>query len=191
MSLLIKEESLTEWLATDRELVEQVQRGDQTVFRQVYDRYARIVYRYIILRVRNEQEAEDLAAETFIRAWGAIASFEWREASLGAWLLRIAHNLVIDKSRQKRDLLDWLPWRHGEDEPQFARIEDRDEISTAFATLTSEQQVIIYLHFFEGYSLSEISSFLGKSPNAVTVAHFRALQRLRAALRDTRAHEIR
>src|SRR5919202_7103308 len=165
MSLLIQEESLTEWLATDRGLIEQIQRGDQAVFRQVYDRYARIVYRYIILRVRNEQEAEDLAAETFVRAWGAITNFEWREASLGAWLLRIAHNLVIDKTRQRRDLLDWLPWRHGQEEPQFARIEDRDEISAAFETLTNEQQMIVYLHFFEGYTLAEVSQFLGKSPN--------------------------
>ena len=184
MNALVKDEGLAERLASDRGLIERVRRGDPTAFREVYDRYARTVYRYIFMRLRNEQEAEDLAADTFVRAWGAINNFEWREASLGAWLLRIAHNLIIDKARQRRDVLDWLPWRHGRDEPQFARIEDQDEILAAFATLSNEQQMIVYFHFFEGYSLAEISQLLGKSPNAVTVTHFRALKRLRKVLRD-------
>jgi RNA polymerase sigma-70 factor (ECF subfamily) len=169
-------------LAAERGLVEKIQRGEAEAFRRLYDLYARLVYRYVLLRVRNAQDAEDVTAETFTRAWRAISAYEWRDASFGAWLLRIAHNLIVDRVRSHRDVLSWLPWQHGVDDPQLAQVEHQDEIFSAFATLSNEQQVILYLHFFEGYSLSEVAEFLGKSPNAVTVAQFRALHRLRKVL---------
>lgn len=168
---------------SDQELLASLQRGEPDAFRLLYDRYARLVYRYIFLRVNQPQDAEDLTAETFVHAWRAIASFQWHEIHLGAWLLRIAHNLVIDRSRRKRELVDWLPWRHGQEDSAFARIEQRDELSRAFESLNNEQQIILYLHFFEGYSLDEIAQFMGKTPNAVTVAKFRGLERLRKVLR--------
>ncbi len=166
-------------LTSEQELLWRIQRGDKNAFRQLYEQHFRLVYRFILLRVRQPQDAEDLTSETFVRAWRAISSFEWRETSLAAWLLRIAYNLIVDKSRRKRELLAWLPWRHGQDDRAFARVEQRDEISGAFARLSAEQQIILYLRFFEGYEMSDIAKFLGKSPNTVNVAQFRALQQLR------------
>ncbi len=171
-------------LALDHDLIARIQHGEKQAFRQLYDRYARLVYRYILLRVRNSQDAEDLTSETFIKAWRAIGSFEWRDTSPGAWLFRIAHNLIVDRSRQKKDVLGFLPWRHGREEIEFDQIQDRDEIQKAFDTLNSEQQMIVYLHFFEGYGLAEVAQFLGKTANAVTVAQFRALQRMQKVLKD-------
>lgn len=173
-------------LSQERALIQRIQRGDKEAFRELYDRYARLVYRYIILRVRNPQDAEDLTAETFSRAWRSITSYEWRDTPFGAWLMRIAHNLVVDKSRRKQDVLGWLPWRQGKEETQFGQVEDRDEIQKAFDTLSNEQQIIVYLHFFEGYDLADVAQFLGKSPNAVNVAQFRALRRMQQVLKDVK-----
>ncbi len=170
-------------LALDHELVERIQQGEKQAFRQLYDRYARLVYRYILLRVRNPQDAEDLTSETFTKAWRALASFEWRDTSPGAWLLRIAHNLIVDQSRRHRDVLGFLPWHHGKEQVEFEQIQDRDEIQRAFDALSTEQQMIVYLHYFEGYDLAEVARFLNKTPNAVTVAQFRALQRMQKVLK--------
>jgi RNA polymerase sigma-70 factor, ECF subfamily len=183
MIVATPESTVRSSLVLDRELIERVQRGEKQAFRELYDRYARIVYRYILLRLRNAQDAEDLTSETFIRAWRAVASFEWRDTSPAAWLLRIAHNLIVDKSRQRKDVLGFLPWRHGKEEIEFDQIQDRDEIQRAFDTLSNEQQMIVYLHFFEGYDLTEVAQVLGKTPNAVTVAQFRALQRMQKVLK--------
>lgn len=173
-------------LELEHALVQRIQRGEKDAFRDLYDRYARLVYRYIILRVRNPQDAEDLTAETFTKAWRSMGSFEWRDTPIGAWLFRIAHNLIVDKSRRKQDVLGWLPWRQGKEESQFEQIEAQDEIQRAFDALSTEQQMIVYLHFFEGYDLAEVAQFIGKSANAVTVAQFRALQRMQKVLKSAK-----
>ncbi len=173
------------------DLLQRIQPGDTKTFRELYDAYAPVVYRYAMVRISTPQDAEDLTAETFLRAWQAISSFQWRGTSIGAWLLRITHNLIVDKYRRKQDLLGWLPWRHAREERQFEhqfeRIEQQDVIKRAFETLSYNEQMIIYLHFFEGYTLTEVAEFMKKSPNAVRVAQFRALRRLREALQHADA----
>jgi RNA polymerase sigma-70 factor (ECF subfamily) len=166
-------------LHDDCALVERIQRGDQAAFQALYDKYLRLVYRYVQVRVGDPQESEDLTAETFIKAWHGLEKYQCRDKPVGAWLFRIAHNLIVDKYRQKRSLADWLPFQSGALERQFARIEQQDEIRRAFGTLNYEQQVILHMHFFEDYSVEEVANFLDKSPNAVRVAQFRALRRLR------------
>lgn len=179
-------EELAASLALEHALVQRIQRGEKEAFRELYDRYSRLVYRYIILRIRNPQDAEDLTAETFTKAWRSMGSYEWRDTPVGAWLFRIAHNLIVDRSRRKQDLLGWLPWRQGQEESQFAQIEARDEIQRAFDALSTEQQMIVYLHFFEGYDFAEVARFMGKSANAVTVSQFRAMQRMRKILKNAK-----
>ncbi len=106
------------------------------------------------MRVGNSQDAEDLTAETFIKAWRNAASFEFRGAPFGAWLLRIAHNLVIDRYRQKRDPSQWLPWHNRPEESSpLDRADHRDEIRRAISSLSYLEQIIVQLRFFEGYSL--------------------------------------
>ncbi len=173
----------------DCRLVHLIQSGDREAFRAFYDQHLRLVYRYIDVRVGDPADTEDLVSETFIRAWKALPKFKCGEKPVGAWLLRIAHNLVIDKYRQQRSLASWLPWHQDvsraaarQTERPFERVEHRDEIRRAFGTLNYEQQVILHMHFFEDSSIEEVARFLGKSPNAVRVAQFRALRRLRQAL---------
>jgi len=167
---------------SEQELIQRIQSGDTEAFRDFYEQNARLVYRYILVRMEDSHDAEDLTAETFIKAWQAFPNFKWRGKPALAWLYSIAHNLVMDKYRQKRDLLDWLPWRHGYEERPFERVENQDEIKSAFSTLSYEQQVILHLHFYENYNLIEVAEVLGKSPNAVRVAHSRALERLRRTM---------
>ena len=168
----------------DCALVERIQRGDRDAFQTLYDKYWRLVYRYIQVRVGDTQDTEDLVADTFVKGWQGMARFECRDKPVVAWLLRIAHNLIADKYRRRNPITDLLPWRHVALERQFAHLDNQDEIRRAFNTLNEEQQVILHLHFFEDYGIDEVAGFLGKTPNAVRVAQFRALRRLRQVLEE-------
>lgn len=170
---------------SERELVDQIKRGDKEAFRGLYDRYARLVYRYVMVRLGTSQDAEDLTSETFIRFWQNVRSFQWREIQVGAWLFRTAHNLIVDKYRKKPEPLGWsIQSRHNEDE-RFKQVEDQDVIRQGFETLSYERQMILYLHYIEGYSIEEVAKFVGKSTNAVRVAEFRALKALRKILQES------
>jgi RNA polymerase sigma-70 factor (ECF subfamily) len=174
-------------LHSDCRLVELIQTGDRDAFRAFYDQFHRLVYRYINVRVGDLADTEDLVSETFIRAWQALPRFKCGEKPVGAWLLRIAHNLVVDKYRQKRAWVQWLPWHQADSAATpagrpYDQVDHQDEIRRAFGALSYEQQVILHMHFFEDCPIEEVAEFLGKSPNAVRVAQFRALRRLRQVL---------
>lgn len=170
---------------SERELVERIQSGDAEAFQQLYEEQAPFIYRYIRARLGNDQDAEDLTAQVFVKAWRSFPSYEWQGKAVGAWLVRIAHNLVVDKYRKKREWSALLPWAHKAEERGFERVAHQDEIQRALPTLSYEQQVILHMRFLEGYSLTEIADFLEKTPNAVRVAQFRALKRLRKVLGRT------
>src|SRR5579883_2407674 len=72
---------------------------DSHAFALLYDRYVERVYRYCYRRLGSHADAEDTTSQTFHRALEAIASYEVRGAPFEAWLFRIAHNLVVDRSR--------------------------------------------------------------------------------------------
>ena len=166
----------------EEEIVARIKDGDEDAFRELYDHYGRLVYRYVHTRVGNTQDAEDLTSETFIRAWKSFSNFKWQGKPVGAWLMRIAHNLIVDKYRKKRDVVSWAPWLTKTEEPRFAQIDQQDQLRQGLAELSHDQQVILYLRFFEGYKLVEIAEYIGKTPNAVRVAQHRALNKLQELL---------
>src|SRR5438034_6937020 len=82
----------------DRPLVEAAQR-DPSRFGDLYDRHFERVYAFVLGRVRNRDDAEELTAEVFHKALRSIPKFEWRGAPFGAWLIRIAANVIVDRAK--------------------------------------------------------------------------------------------
>jgi RNA polymerase sigma-70 factor (ECF subfamily) len=173
-------------------LASRASQGDRQSFGQLYERYVDRIYRYIYFKVGSREEAEDLASQTFLKAWDAIGDYEWRNHPFGAWLFRIAHNLVVDYHRARRDTLTL-----DDASPQLERKASRDEIrpervlaeliSTdrvrqAIGRLTEEQQQVLILRFFEGLSTGEVAEIMGKRRGAVRGLQFRALSALRELL---------
>ena len=93
----------------EEELVHRAQRHDAGAFGQLYEEHFDRIYRYIVLRVRNEADAEDLTQQVFLKALEHIGSYHYRGMPFASWLFRIAHNQVVDhwkkKSREKVKLL--------------------------------------------------------------------------------------
>src|SRR5438105_3154264 len=88
----------------ERELVRRAISGDAQAFAGLYDAYVTRVYRHIYYLVGNSCDAEDLTAQTFLRAWEAIARFEDRGRPIAAWFLRIGHNAALRHLRSRRSL---------------------------------------------------------------------------------------
>ncbi|MFQ5460582.1 MAG: sigma-70 family RNA polymerase sigma factor, partial [Anaerolineae bacterium] len=90
-------------LEAERLLASRATRGDRAAYSALYERYVDKIYRYIYYKVGDREQSEDLTSQTFLKAWHAIADYEWRSYPFGAWLFRIAHNLVVDYHRARRE----------------------------------------------------------------------------------------
>ncbi len=95
-----------EW--TDQAAAEQARRGDQNAFRVLVERHSRAVFRLAFRMTGNEQDAEDLVQETFLRAYKQIHRFDGRSA-FGTWLYRICANCSLDLIRAKKSRREQQP----------------------------------------------------------------------------------
>jgi RNA polymerase sigma-70 factor (ECF subfamily) len=174
-------------------LVGRCQRGDHLAIEVLIRRYQNYVYRLCYLVMRNEQDAEDMTQETFIRAFRALPKFEMRQGtSFDAWLYRIAVNAC--RSRMRRKWYQVLPWPEpepqicGEPEEQPERLclrgEQREEILTAVDSLGDKHRLVVILRYYAGMSNEEIAHTLSIPSGTVRSRLHIARLRLKELLSD-------
>ena len=158
--------------------------GDADSFGQLYDKYIDKVYRHLYYRTGNATEAEDLAAQVFLKAWNAMGRYRPMGRPFGGWLLSIGHNLLIDHYRAHKvstsleDVI--IPAGDSADpvllaEKSFASASLRHAIKQ----LKRDQQAVVVMRYINGLDYSEIAQALGKSEGAVRVILHRSLLALR------------
>ncbi|MBA2632647.1 MAG: RNA polymerase sigma factor [Chloroflexi bacterium] len=157
-------------------------------FEELYERHRSDVYRYLRAWGSSEDEAADLTAATFERAYRALAAPRPPQASR-AWLVRIARNLAIDAARRRDAARRGLRfWPRGEVAPDPADLVIGDETDRLLArrvtTLPAAQREAIVLRFGGGLSAREIGQVLDRSEAAAHKLMNRALTALREAYRD-------
>jgi RNA polymerase sigma-70 factor, ECF subfamily len=86
-------------------LVRQAKSGDSDAFAQLYDAYLERVYRYVFFRVTDEETAEDLTSQVFLKAWEHLDHYQLTSTPFLAWLYTIARNQVIDHYRTHKETL--------------------------------------------------------------------------------------
>ncbi len=173
----------------EKRLVERAIGRDQGAFADLYDRHVVRVYRHIYYLVSDAREAEDLTAQTFLKAWEAIDRYKERGAPFVAWLLRISHNLTISHLRSKRDhseldegFVDGK--RGGNPEESLEQSTDERSVREAVLRLRDEQRQVIMLRFVEELDYREVAAMIGKSVPAVRVIQHRALGNLRKLMQQ-------
>ena len=170
--------------ADERLLIEAAQK-DPACFADLYEINFERVYAYVVKRVRDRAETEDLTAEVFHQALANLKRFEWRGIPFAAWLFRIAANLISDRwQRSGREVADDSGII---DSVQVspAEIEEVERRATLFRlvdTLPAEQRRVVVLRFVEQKSIKEVAREVRKSEGAVKQLQFRALTSLRARL---------
>jgi len=169
-------------------LVQRAVLHDGEAFAELYDRHVIRVFRHIYYIINDPKEAEDLTAQTFLRAWEAIGRFQPRGAPFASWLLRIAHNLAVSHLRARKgdaqlheSLIDDGPPRNPEAVAQ--RHAEEERVRQAVLRLGDDQRQVIILRFVEELDYKEVAEILGKSVAAVRVIQHRALCALRKIMR--------
>ena len=179
-------------MSDDAELLERIRNGATDDFAEIVQRHQSRVFAILHRYERDAQKLEDLAQETFVKAWRALAQFDGR-APLEHWLSRIAARTALDHLRKEKrrrneiglpelgeDVLDWL---HSNDEKRELDSRSAAEIlERAMRELSPADRVVITMQEIEGRSVKEISAAIGSSGVAVRVRAMRARARLKQAL---------
>jgi RNA polymerase sigma-70 factor, ECF subfamily len=172
----------------ERRLVEAAQQ-DRACFGAVYERYFGLVYGFIARRVRERTLAEDLTSEVFRKALASLPKFKWTGAPFGAWLLRIASNMIADRAKREAKLAtataddSLVAHTSGEDsQASLEYAERRARLFRLVDELPGDQKRVVVLRFAEEKSIKEIAGELGRSEGAVKQLQFRALESMRAKL---------
>jgi len=172
-----------------RALVDLARGGDTEAFGQLYDHYVTGVYRLAYYRLGSKQLAEDITAETFVRALRSISSFTWQGKDFGAWLTTIARNLITDhykSSRQRLELVvDAVPERSdagpGPEAEVLASLSSA-HLMRAVQALPPEQRDCVLMRFMEGLSIAETAQVLDRSEGAIKQLQLRAVRNLAKSL---------
>lgn len=171
------------------DVIDRARNGDRAAFGELYDMHVDSVYRYLLYRVREPSDAEDITSEVFTRAFANIHRYKWQGKSFLAWLYTIARNAVTDRRRRDRPTVELdnaygLAAEGPTAHDLAVRGEDVQALRGAVKHLTGEQQEVLTLRFVENLSSREVANILGKNEGAIRALQFRALGRLRKILRD-------
>jgi RNA polymerase sigma-70 factor (ECF subfamily) len=172
----------------EQETVERARRGDQRALADIYDWYLPRIYRYVLARVGNVIEAEDLTEDIFLRMLGAIGGYRMRNIPFSAWLFRIAHNHVVSYFRKSgaRGTTGILDEGIADSRADPATlVETRltvEEVVRATRGLPEAQKEVIALRFAVGLSVAETAQVLGKREGNVKALQHKAVARLQREL---------
>ncbi len=176
---------------TESELIQRAKTGDLMALGTLYNLHVDRIYQYIRYRTGDDQTAEDITAEVFLRAIESIGSYDDHGAPFIAWLYRIASARVVDfwrraKHNQTAPLDDPL-LQDGlvtSDEDIDIDFLQHRSLWQAMQQLTDEQQNVIILKFKQGLNNAEIAHILGKTEGAVKALQRRALEALARLLNE-------
>jgi RNA polymerase sigma-70 factor (ECF subfamily) len=174
--------------AAERALVERACRGDARAVEDLYNVHVHRIFRYVMAKVGNATEAEDITAEIFVKMVEALPRYQQRDVPFQAWLFRIASNQVVDhyrrgSNRQARSLedLDFADPKTGPEE-LVEMQRSLAEVFEAVKKLPEAQRRVIELRFGADRSVRETAQILNKSENNVKVLQFKAIEKLRKLL---------
>jgi RNA polymerase sigma-70 factor, ECF subfamily len=184
------ESGLAPALAEDERLARGA-RSNVTAFATLYSRHRESVFRYLRARCTNDDDALDLTAVTFERAFVAIPRYRPLGAGFSAWLLRIARNAAIDHSRRQRArpasaALESAERQAARDDPEAAAIasDEHRRVRELVRTLPEPQRDALALRYSVGLTARQIGAVIGKSEEATQKLITRALSDLKEAYRN-------
>ncbi|HEY6307938.1 MAG TPA: sigma-70 family RNA polymerase sigma factor [Candidatus Angelobacter sp.] len=185
---------------TDAAVVAQVLAGDKDAFRLLVERHSRSIFRVVYRMTGNQQDAEEVLQETFLRAYKSLERFESR-SNFGTWLYRIAVNRALDLLSSRKTQMQMKDTYQITDSPNHEEglqvqlpaagpgpdrllisAEIKKKVAQALTLLTPAERVAFTMRHMEGRSIEEISLALNLKASAAKNSVFRAVQKLRQEL---------
>jgi len=186
---------------SDAMAVERTLAGDRDAYRVLVERHSRTVYKMAYRIMGNAHDAEEVVQESFLRGYQKLKQFAGN-ANFGTWVYRIAANYAIDRLRQRNadesrrrvpskpvedslevDPLSQIPDGSPSPERLAGSAQLADRMQAALAELSPAERTAIVMRHWDGSAIEEIAVVLKSNPNATKNTVFRAVQKLRRALR--------
>jgi RNA polymerase sigma-70 factor (ECF subfamily) len=187
---------------SDQTLVDRVKAGDVRAFETLHRRYYARIYRLAYLRLGNQEDAADVASDTFCNALRKLHSFQFRRSnSIYPWLHQIASNRIVDRVREQPSggmlsldaqaaedvdsFLEYLPADGPSPQELVERSEVQEVVRDAINRLPADQARAVTLRFIGDLSIRDIARELDRSEGAVKSLLHRALLGMRQNLKGT------
>ncbi len=164
-------------------IVSSIQTDDKDTFAEIYRLFFKKIYRFVYFSVRNKDLAEDIAQETFLKAWKAFTTFSPKKGTVQSFLYTIARNLVIDWQRKKKPVSIDLFYETIQDgkniEEDFARKQNQEVIHYVMGSLSDLEKHIVIMRYFEEMTFFQIAQVIGEKEGAIRVKLHRTLKKMK------------
>lgn len=184
--------------ATDQHYIDQIMAGDTNAFAVLVDRYKDLVFSLALKTLKNREEAEEVAQDSFIKVYKSIDKFRG-ESKFSTWLYKVTYNTCLDRLKKNKRESNLVPIDEF-NERQLVAIEsildsigekERNQmIQDCLKELPGEDSFLLTLYYFEEQSLEEISKIIGIKTNHIKVKLYRGRKKLAVILKRRLEPEI-
>lgn len=182
----------------DQHYIQLLQKGNHNYYAVLVDRYKDMVYTLALKMLQNKEEAEEVAQDTFLKAFQAIANFKG-DSKFSTWLYRITYNTCLDKLKKlKKEKTTTYIEDFSEHQVKaiesiidtLAETERNKAIQDCLDTLPAEDSFLITLYYFDGKSVEEIAKVMQITTDNVKIKLYRTRKKLAAIFQQKLAPEI-
>ena len=185
-------------ITNDQIIINQIIEGDTNAFAILVDRYKNLVFTLAFRLLKNREEAEEVAQDTFIKSYNALSKFKG-DSKFSTWIYKVTYNTCLDRlKKNKRKYNEVAIDEFTEHQVKtidnalenMVEEERKKAIQDCLHILPNDDSFLITLYYFEEQSLEEIANAIGLTANNVKVKLFRSRKKLASILRERLEPEI-
>ena len=182
----------------DQHYINLVLQGDVNAFSILVDRYKDLVFTLTLRLLKNREEAEEVAQDTFVKVYKSLAKFKGN-SKFSTWIYKITYNTSLDRIKKNKKHFNDVPIDEFTEHQiktidnalnNLEKEEQSKTIQDCISLLPSEDGFLLTLYYFDEMSLDEIAKTVGLTANNVKVKIFRARKKLATILKKKLGHEI-
>jgi RNA polymerase sigma factor (sigma-70 family) len=182
----------------DQHYIHLVMEGDTNAFAVLVDRYKDMVFTLSLKMLKDREEAEEVAQDTFLKIYKSLSKFN-SESKFSTWMYKVAFNTCLDRLKKNKRSQPVTAMDEFTEQEAISlmnvldSIEERERkqvIQDCLHCLPGEDSFLLTLYYFEEQSLEEIANIIGINPNNVKIRLYRSRKKLTALLKDRLEPEI-
>jgi RNA polymerase sigma-70 factor (ECF subfamily) len=182
----------------DSYYIEAVRKGNVQAFSYLVEKYQKLVYTLALKLLKRPEDAEELAQDTFVKAYQKIDTYEGK-SKFSTWLYSITYNACISELRKRRINFASLEDQRFSDQDEMRmhdyysenKKEDQEKyLNLALSKLPEDDQVLVTLYYYESQSMDEISEITGLTVSNIKIKIHRARKKMNSLLHEMLNEEI-
>lgn len=182
----------------EQDYIDRILKGDTAAFSILVDQYKTLVFTLALRMLKNREEAEEIAQDTFIKIFKSLSKFKG-DAKLSSWIYRVTYNTCLDSLKKRKKEYNTVAIDEYTEHQvktvdnaldKLEASERKQAIKECIERLPGEDSFLMTLYYFEELSLEEISKIVELTPNNVKVKLFRSRKKLATILKAQLEPEI-